>query len=399
MMRSEECLYRILVVDDEEWIRKGIVTKIKKSNLCFSVIEESSSAKDALNKVREIKPDIIICDIRMKEMDGLELSRTISANFPDVKIIIISGYSEFDYAAEALELGIVDYLVKPIDRYSLFKALKKCIKKIEEEKIIKAKIAAVDYIEKMNNLRIDIGDYFDKKKAIGHIFSDYNEERSVFKCIYIYLDRAVHFTIKEFAEILSKIINLKSFGKDLIIYEDRKNEYVIGFCCDKNCHEIINININSLVDQFRNEMDKRMIIQYTLGISDFGGSFKEVYYQAMNCMKYRILLDEKNVITKKQIQSRNKFIQYNHSLGASIKYNILTGNYEKISKILEDIGNTIKQKDISYSCIQNFYINLLMVALSEINTNLEQRDTIPRDAYVFDTIAQMMNYIKKIYLA
>ena len=84
--------------------------------------------------IQKTKPDILITDIRMPFMDGLELSRLVKQELPDIKIMILSGYDEFEYAKEAIKIGITDYLVKPISGAKLLEAVKKVAQVIEEEK-------------------------------------------------------------------------------------------------------------------------------------------------------------------------------------------------------------------------------------------------------------------------
>ena len=94
-------MYKVVVIDDEEWIREGLINKIKKSGLDFTAIAEAENADDGLQIIQALKPEIIICDIRMQEMDGLTLSETVTRILPNTKIIIISGYDQFDYAKKA----------------------------------------------------------------------------------------------------------------------------------------------------------------------------------------------------------------------------------------------------------------------------------------------------------
>ena len=82
--------------------------------------------------IKKAQPDILITDIRMPFMDGLELSELVKKEFPKIKLIILSGYNEFDYAKQAIHIGVTDYLLKPITASKLLEAVKKVADVIEK---------------------------------------------------------------------------------------------------------------------------------------------------------------------------------------------------------------------------------------------------------------------------
>ena len=87
----------------------------------------------ALPLIRKTRPDVIITDIKMPFMDGLELSRIVKEEFPKTKILIVSGYDDFEYAREALTIGVDQYILKPVTRMNLRKVLEELKEKIEQE--------------------------------------------------------------------------------------------------------------------------------------------------------------------------------------------------------------------------------------------------------------------------
>jgi Response regulator containing CheY-like receiver domain and AraC-type DNA-binding domain len=115
----------ILVVDDEYLVRKGIRETITWENYGFTVIGEAGNGKEALLFAGANHPDIIITDIRMPFMDGLEFMAKVKEAGLDCRIIVLSGYGEFDYARAALENGAVAYLLKPIENEQLIETITK----------------------------------------------------------------------------------------------------------------------------------------------------------------------------------------------------------------------------------------------------------------------------------
>ena len=104
----------VLIAEDEPLVARFIGQVIEKIE-GLQVLEICSNAEEACNYITAHQPKILVTDIRMREMSGLELVRYAKKVKPDIKVIIISGYGLFEYAKEAMKLGIEDYLLKPID--------------------------------------------------------------------------------------------------------------------------------------------------------------------------------------------------------------------------------------------------------------------------------------------
>lgn len=108
-------LYRILLVDDEEEVRKAIIRNIEWEKLGFQMAQDAENGEDALEKIEQLKPDVIMTDIRMPYMDGLTLTKRIRQKYPSMKILIFSGYDDFEYAQQAIKLNVTEYILKPVN--------------------------------------------------------------------------------------------------------------------------------------------------------------------------------------------------------------------------------------------------------------------------------------------
>ncbi len=126
-------MLKVFLVEDEIIVREGIKNNINWAAEGFVFAGEASDGELAYPLIQKARPDILITDIKMPFMDGLELSRLVRQEMPDIKIIILSGYDEFEYAKEAISIGITDYLVKPIAGAKLLEAVRKVGKLIQEE--------------------------------------------------------------------------------------------------------------------------------------------------------------------------------------------------------------------------------------------------------------------------
>ncbi|WP_238903866.1 response regulator [Clostridium sp. YIM B02506] len=126
-------LYRIIIVDDEEEIRLGIIKKIDWEAYGFEVVGDAENGQDALEKVEKYRPDVLMTDIKMPFMDGLELGKRVSEMMPSTKIIIFSGCDDFEYAHKAIQINVVEYVLKPINSVELIEVLKRLKEKLDYE--------------------------------------------------------------------------------------------------------------------------------------------------------------------------------------------------------------------------------------------------------------------------
>ena len=126
-------MLKVFLVEDESVIREGLRDNIPWEQYGFSLAGEAGDGEMALPLIRKLKPDVLITDIKMPFMDGLSLSEIVKEEFPKMRIIIISGYDDFDYARQAIRLGIDQYLLKPVTRMTMRKSLMELKEKIEQD--------------------------------------------------------------------------------------------------------------------------------------------------------------------------------------------------------------------------------------------------------------------------
>lgn len=149
---------KVLIVDDEYLIRQLIKNSISWDRLHMCIIGEAEDGEQALELSKKLKPEIIIMDINIPFINGIEVSRIILENDPNVRIIILTGYDDFKYAKEAVNIGIFNYVLKPIDEEELEKVLEK---------------AKEDYTYINNNKSTTIDIVKKAKKYIENNYSDF----------------------------------------------------------------------------------------------------------------------------------------------------------------------------------------------------------------------------------
>ena len=125
--------YRIILVDDEEEVRKSIIQKIQWEAIGFEVVGDAENGRDALEKLEALEPDVVLTDIRMPYMDGLALAEKVHQKYPSMKVVIFSGYDDFEYAQRAIKLEVTEYILKPVNAEELTILLKKIRRSLDEE--------------------------------------------------------------------------------------------------------------------------------------------------------------------------------------------------------------------------------------------------------------------------
>ena len=127
-------MYSILIVEDEPIIRRGIASLIDFESLGISTVQEVENGEQALEKIREEAPDILLTDINMPKMDGITLAQLARTEYPQMRIIFLTGYDYVDYLLSAVKIGIEDYILKPVTKSEIEALLVKVVAKLNEEK-------------------------------------------------------------------------------------------------------------------------------------------------------------------------------------------------------------------------------------------------------------------------
>lgn len=166
-------MYQLLVIDDESFVRRGIVTLIPFEQLGIDQVFEASNGQEAIDLVREKEIQLILCDINMPKINGLDLAKMVKEEKPWIKIAMITGYDYFDYAKQALKIGVEDYILKPVSKSDVYEALANLIKKIEQDATLREMLHHVQTVQH-EPVELDSTGY--KKKIDAVIEAKLSEE-------------------------------------------------------------------------------------------------------------------------------------------------------------------------------------------------------------------------------
>ena len=169
-------LYRVLLVDDEEDSREGISRKMDWLGLGFSLVGEAANGQDALELAESLRPDVILTDIKMPFMDGLELCRILTDRLPAARFVVFSGFDAFEYAKQAIQMNVVEYILKPINADELSAVLRRLKDQLDRERAERRNVELLRsrYTENLPVLR----ELFYANLLDGHIEPGTERERA-----------------------------------------------------------------------------------------------------------------------------------------------------------------------------------------------------------------------------
>lgn len=125
-------MYRVLIAEDEEIIRRGVCNSLSWEEIGCEIVGAVENGAEAIEWLKQASPDLLLCDIRMPEVSGLDVARFIYENKIDCKVILLTGYNEFSYAQQAITCGVFDYLLKPVSSDALKAAIDRAIHVLRE---------------------------------------------------------------------------------------------------------------------------------------------------------------------------------------------------------------------------------------------------------------------------
>jgi two-component system response regulator YesN len=332
----------------------------------FLFCGEASDGELAFPMIQKLRPDIIITDIRMPFMDGLELSRLIKQEFPGSKIIILSGYGEFEYAKEAINIGVTEYLLKPISSVDLVKCLKKVsdhILKEQQEKInlekFKREMSEYEEDEK-RRLFIDL---VNGTSSLGNLLErgkelNLNLSAMAYNIILFTLDmqKQTACNSKDIIEIEQELSDFLEQNQALIKF----NFYIEGIAIliKGNSEEEVRDIQDLCFRRIKEIMKKRQYISYFGGIGSMVKRLGELpisFREASRASAYRYIWDTNEILDSSQISQEgviNQKLDTNVPSNAHLNKNkvedfIRNGNKEDIKFFVGEYLKSIGMEQIN----------------------------------------------------
>lgn len=363
-------LYKLLVVDDEHLICDGLFS-YNWEQLGFKAIGTAKNGKMALKFIENNQVDVIIADIKMPVMDGLEMSKIVKEKYPEMKIVILSGYKNFDYAREAIERNVYNYLLKPIDFKELdelFRKMKKDLDREYKNKQLFEKyknklkeslpLAASKFLNNILEGKVTNLEEIKEKIDIFELNLNYN----YFCCVVLKFSTETN--IKKLGEKVDDFLGTKGLGYRLI---DKNYIYII-FNLKTNCKKKIEQYVNDL--NLQNEEKK-----YLIGVGNIYDNIlfiKDSLKEAKKLCQDKFYMEDDNIyFIWKHSNNDDLSTKYPYEKENDLLNAILEGNTEKSLDEFEKYWDDLNKDCVMRSHLIQF-LNVLDYRLKKHKTSLKE---------------------------
>jgi two-component system response regulator YesN len=351
-------MYRVLLVDDEVLVREAISTNIKWNDLGFELAGSCQDGKEAIEFLEKNSVDVVLTDICMPHVDGMELSKFIYNHFNETSIIIFSGFEDFEYAQKAIKYNVKEYLLKPITAFELSEVLSTLKEDMDKKKEAEEKYGKLNETYNKNRLLIEskvlvdliTGSKTQTENDIALRDANITLSASHYRVAIIEIDD--NSELYHHDEITKQQSSLMAFAVFNICDEIIKQKEA-GMVCLGNDNRVFILFQSNKPEKFKSEIKdicyeissnvkQYMKLSITIGIGCYVKYQKDIhksYESAVDSMKYQYLLDENSIIDMEDIISNfNRDIELEDKIDTlilAIKMNI-RDNIEQVFKQLEE---------------------------------------------------------------
>ncbi len=378
---------KLMIVDDEDIIRNGIINAVNWNEHGYEVAAQAEDGKKALELAKKIIPDIILTDISMPIMDGLEFAGELRQCMPDTVIIFLSGYNEFNYAQKAIELGVYRYLTKPIQEEELLEALKEASKDLEHRELEKAQITklralikdSLPLLRERFLLNLVKGNL--KEAEINSKLSYLNiDMRSrAFFCMIISLDdyflfaersneddqNLYKFAIQNIAEeVLEKIKG------HFAAFEEKRNEIGLLFWFDEQPANYLS-TVYAVLQEIQDYIRSYLRTTVSIGIGRIYCSLPEVsksYSEAEESLEFRTVYGKNSILYIGDINpaSRSKTDVHIYRKQAELLKAVKSGSLENSTGIISQIFDSFRSENFFKREQIHLFVIRILVELEEV---------------------------------
>lgn len=406
-------MYNVIVVDDEDWICKLIRRIVDWDALGFRIVANAGDGLSALDLIKEHKPDLVITDIRMPGLDGLGLIKAVREQNLDVEFIIISGYSDFEYARSAITFEAQAYLLKPLDKDEFLDALKGIKDKLSKKRLLRSKIETSRTVLLENALKelvekttadINTGGF---NEQYGTKFTDGVYYAAIFKRDSVSRENREKYDKAEYLKFLWEVKEryLNAFGEIVFFSGEMSNEDIFIINANKRNGQAVPGVMSDIVGSYENEPDVKKGYRLTVCLSrpvERLSGIGAAYSEAKKAMLARVYLGCGRVIDANKENSRiggakNVIdIQREKKLGMLLDVLDVAGASLEISGIFSDAhskseGNLIINHTVAYRIV-----DLLLSAMQRKNLQVKRELSMQQSVLNIDdciTVNEIKVYV------
>lgn len=390
-------MYRVLIVDDEEHIRQGLKNVIDWNTFGFEIASEASNGQQALELAERLKPDLVIADIKMPEMNGLDMIKQLRLTGYSGYFILVTGFADFTYAQTAIRYGVKSYLLKPIDERALAGELYSIRKELDASSLVQSKqeTFSVLTMEKLLEQFITGISTFETLSNLPDL-NEFSESGNSFQIILIYfsLVNQEGNTMESFHRMIQTFIADQSYK---YLYSTNKTYAILSI----NRSKTNTLLFNKLQKNIFAEFHINLLISIGKKVNSFE-KLPESYKSADKLFNKLFLYGYKGLVSAESIpQLREQppitAQEMTKQLTLAIEYNSLSD----INYYLECWMNSFISRDASEMEVKTEYINLFINIVDyfnnlfpDIKKGVFDRQGFIESAYLKDSIIELNGELK-----
>ena len=400
-------MYKVLLVDDETLIREAISENIQWEEMGFSFMGACENGKQAIEAIEKEQPDLLLTDINMPFVDGMELTKFVYENYPDTKVIIISGFDEFEYAKNAVKYQVLEYILKPITPMEFSETLLRVKKMFDERKenqrdMKKIRSAYVSnlpmvqgrYLHNLLNGTVDYSKLQDKQEELR-----LNLDANCYNTALVEGDNLEPFTsqyanVKDelalFAiyNITAELIASENCG---IAFQGIDEKTAILFMGDEE--EMLKLKIKQILPKIHQAVEEFLQIQVTIAVGKTVSRLEELpdsFAKTKSALEYKFMLGGNQTIEAEEYEEiRNSakhvdIFEWASQIATTIRTNKIEEIAQRTEQFIEQVKTSYVNKNRSFVYVQNLVLSV--INLLELPEELEE-----------EIYGQERNFMKQIY--
>jgi len=416
-------MYKVIIVDDEAVVRDGLKNTIDWARHGFELVGDFGNGREAWDAIDGAKPDLVISDISMPFMDGLELTGLIAANYPYIKVIILTGYDQFEYAQQAIRLKVSDFILKPITAAEIRALLDKIRTEMDDEKKRREDLTRLSS-QLRQSLPLLKERFLERLVALGLSRAEIEERFAYFGIPaaappYLALaadiddfgDRETHYSDAHDAEFL-RFAAYNIFEEtvqdreDVLLFRTRE-ERMVAVLYGHEDESVLYEQAFGIAEALRHHVDKYLGFTITVGIGRPCSSAEQLpqsYRGALSALDYRFLMGKNRVLGIADLESEAPPLPPQSDGGRLLAAALRSGSsadaFAHIEEAVRELKSSRLPIEACFLHVQKLVLTLLD-AMQEmgISGSGGETEALPlwlTDIYTFKTLDEIERWLKEI---
>ncbi|MFD2614135.1 response regulator [Paenibacillus gansuensis] len=405
-------MYKLLLVEDEEEVRESVMQEIDWARYGYEAVDKAENGKEAMECFERNVPDVVVTDIQMPFMDGLQLSEWIRAKYPTTKIIILTGFDEFEYAQKAVKLAIDEYVLKPFSSQELITVLTKIKLQLDEEfeqkenihileehyrkslpvlrevflsSLVTTKLRRTEMEEKAGSYGIGLSGSaylvsvlsMDTRQAEEGADPDHTDRSRPPQAQSPSLKDSKDRQLQLFAVLnIAQEIADKHAAGHVFIHHD---QIILLTISGQEHRELVMEQTLNVLEEMRQSTEKFLKITITVGVGTVGSQMTDINYSykdAVQALDYRMILGSNKIICIEDVETRFATkLRFDELKEHALLRTIKMGTSQEIEDVAEELFAGVTDTNISVTDYQMYLVEIvtsILTAAKDLGTGMDE---------------------------